>query len=498
MDMQFDKMPVPYLQKVAGDLRFQEQTLEVRLPDGMPDIGRVLGAWGQVIVRGKEWNSDTMAVSCGVMAWVLYTPEDGDGVRSVEAWLPFQMKWDLPDTHHDGKILVSCLLQGIDARSTSARKLMVRANLSALAEGWLSQRAQVAIPGEVPQDVSVLTATYPVQLPVEAGEKSFVLEEQLMPPAGNAKPEKLLYYSLQPEIIDKKVMAGKVVFRGSAIVHILYRGEDEKLYTWDADIPFSQYADLDGEYDDEPSVWVQLCVTSLDISQNEEGFTLKAGLLGQYILYDRTLVTVAEDAYSPRRPIEMQTEELRLPAVLDRNGQILHGEANMQTDAQQLVDVCFYPSYQQSRQTDEGVALAVPGQFQTLYYDEEGQLRSAVTSWEGEWTMPVARDSSVQTYVVPSGKPSGSVGAGSINVRADVYADTVTMSGQGMAMITGMELGEMEKPDPGRPGLVVCRKGDKRLWDLAKETGSTVDLILRTNRLDSEPEVDKVLLIPIP
>ena len=357
MDMQFDKMPVPYLQKVAGDLRFQEQTLEVRLPDGMPDIGRVLGAWGQVIVRGKEWNSDTMAVSCGVMAWVLYTPEDGDGVRSVEAWLPFQMKWDLPDTHHDGKILVSCLLKGIDARSTSARKLMVRANLSALAEGWLSQRAQVAIPGQLPEDVSVLTATYPVQLPVEAGEKSFVLEEQLMPPAGNAKPEKLLYYSLQPEIIDKKVMAGKVVFRGSAIVHILYRGEDEKLYTWDADIPFSQYADLDGEYEDDPSVWVQLCVTSLDISQNEEGFALKAGLLGQYILYDRTLVTVAEDAYSPRRPIEMQTEELRLPAVLDRNGQILHGEANMQTDAQQLVDVCFYPSYQQSRQTDEGVAL---------------------------------------------------------------------------------------------------------------------------------------------
>ena len=97
MEMQFDRMPVAYLQKLTDSLRTQEETMELRLPDGMPDIGRVLGAWGQVIVRGKEWNGDHMAVSCGVMAWVLYTPEDEDGVRSVEAWLPFSMKWELPE-----------------------------------------------------------------------------------------------------------------------------------------------------------------------------------------------------------------------------------------------------------------------------------------------------------------------------------------------------------------------------------------------------------------
>jgi hypothetical protein len=83
-------------------------------------------------------------------------------------------------------------------------------------------------------------------------------------------------------------------------------------------------------------------------------------------------------------------------------------------------------------------------------------------------------------------------------MRADVCADTVIMSGQGIPMLTGMALGEPEKPNPDRPGLVVCKKGDKRLWDLAKETGSTVDMILKTNRLEAEPDGDQVLLIPIP
>ena len=153
MEMQFERIPVDYLQRLLGQQRCQEQTLEVRLSEGMPDIGRVLGAWGQVIVRSKEWNTDQMVAQCGVMVWILYTPEDGEGVRSVEAWLPFSMKWELPNTRYDGKILLSCLLKSVDARSTSARKLMVRANMVALGEAWMKGQSRLAVPSAVPEDV---------------------------------------------------------------------------------------------------------------------------------------------------------------------------------------------------------------------------------------------------------------------------------------------------------------------------------------------------------
>ena len=280
MEMQFDKIPVTYLQKLTGQPRSQEQTLEVRLPDGMPDIGRVLGAWGQVIVRGKEWTGDNMTVSCGVMVWVLYTPEDEDGVRSVEAWLPFSLKWELPDTRYDGKIQVTCLLRSVDARSTSARKLMVRATVDAMGEAWLAGQVEAAVPGEVPEGVELLKGTYPLWLPQEAGEKAFLLEDQLQLPANSPKAEKLLRYTLQPEIVDKKVMGDKVVFRGNGMLHILYRAEDGRLYTADFDLPFSQYAERENQYDKEMTVSVYLCVTSLDVMLDENGdLQLKSGML---------------------------------------------------------------------------------------------------------------------------------------------------------------------------------------------------------------------------
>ncbi len=497
MEMQFDRIPVPYLQKLTDSPRTQEETLEVRLPDGMPDIGRVLGAWGQVIVRGKEWNADHMALSCGVMAWVLYTPEEGEGVRSVEAWLPFTMKWDLPETRYDGKMMTLCMLKGVDARSTSARKLMVRAVICTDTQGWQAQQAQVAVPGEMPADIRLLTAEYPVMLPKETGEKAFALEEELTVSNG-PKPEKLLYYTLCPEITDQKVMAGKVVFRGNAALHLLYQGADENLYSWDYDFTFSQYTDLDGEYSQDAVVEVIPCVTALDLSLNDDGqLRMKAGILGQYLLYDRSMVTVAEDAYSPNRKLELQFEQLQLPAVLDRMENAFSAETNPQAEVRQVVDLAFNPACGQTIHTETGIQATLPGQFQILYYDMEGQLRSMLTPWEESWTIPGAQDNTVSTRITAIGKPQAMVGAGNVTMRADMTAEAVVSAGQGMSMLTGMEMGELEKPDPNRPSLILCRKGNRRLWDVAKETGSTVETILLANGLEAEPEGNQVLLIPV-
>ncbi len=497
MDMQFDKISVPYIEKVAGGLKNQEQTLEVRISDGMPDIGRVLGAWGQVIVRGKEWNGDQMTVSCGVMAQVLYVPEDGEGVRSVDAWLPFAMKWELPDSPHDGKIILSCLLKGVDARSTSARKLMVRATLSASAEGWLQSQTQAEMPTDLPKDVEILTRSYPMQLPKEVGEKAFMLEEQLTPPTGQ-KLERMLYYNLQPEVIEKKVMADKAVFRGVCALHVVYLGEDGRLCVWDFDVPFSQYADLDEAYDQNPAVTVIPCVTSLDLEMDENGILqLKAGILGQYWVSEQSVVTLAEDAYSPVRPVEFTRQELRFPAILEQDVQMIHAEQNAQMDIQDVVDVTFWPEFWEMERTDEGIQMRIPGQFQTLFYDSNGELGSTVIPWAEQRHIYAAENAAMDVRVSAVGRPQAAPNGSGYLLRADMAAEVVTSAREGISTIGGIQLGEPEKPDPNRPSLIICRKGKGGLWDIAKRTGSTVEKIMAANALETEPDDGQILLIPV-
>lgn len=235
MELQFEKSGLDCLMTAERDVKNVEQTQELRLPDTMPDIGKVLCSWGQVLLRGKEWRSGGMSASGGVMVWVLYLPEDGTQPQTVETWVPFQVKWDFPDTERDGIMNVNFLLRCVDARSLSARKLLVRIGVSAMGQAMVPGRVELMMPAQVPQDVQLLRRSYPVKLPREAGEKPFELDEELSAPP----MEKILRYQLQPELIDRKIMAGKVVFRGAAALRVLYRDEDGGMKSWEGEVPFS-------------------------------------------------------------------------------------------------------------------------------------------------------------------------------------------------------------------------------------------------------------------
>ena len=83
MELQFEKREISCLTQAVRGVKEQEVTQEIRLTDAMPDVGRVLAGWGQVVLRGKEWQGSQMTASGGVQATILYAPEDGTAPRRV-------------------------------------------------------------------------------------------------------------------------------------------------------------------------------------------------------------------------------------------------------------------------------------------------------------------------------------------------------------------------------------------------------------------------------
>lgn len=497
MKLQFQSSGLKCLQKVAGEVKNTELTQELKLPDTMPDIGRVLGAWGQLLIRGKEWRSDHIAVSGGVMVWVLYTPEEGGAPQCLETWIPFQSKWDIADTQRDGVIRVSGLLRFVDARSISARKMMLRAGASILAQAWLSGQTELATPDEVPEDIRLLRNTYPVRLPVETGEKPFALDEELPLSGSGGKPEKLVYYTLQPQIMEQKVMSDKAVFRGVAMVHVLYRTEAGEMRSYDVELPFSQYAELEAEHNPDAEVRVVPAVTSLEIDLEENGgLHLKAGLTGQYMIYDKMDIALVEDAYSPIRDVQVIREELMLPALLEERSESVTAEKAADVTGTQVVDVTFYPDRPDTTAIATDGTVTLGGQFQMLYYDAEGSLQSVMQRWEDQQQLRADETCEMDIYISLTGKPQASMGADT-TLRADVQMQFVIASGAGMPMIRELEIGQCREPDPNRPSLILRAAGTDGLWDLAKRTGSTVEAIQKANGLEQEPLDGRLLLIPI-
>ncbi len=492
MELQFSKSSFAYLQRVAWEIKNEEQTLEVKLSDSLPDIGRVLGAWGQPIVRSKEWHDSSMSLSGGVMVWILYAPEEGGVPRCVETWMPFQLQWEFPQTQHDGTIRVDCLLKGVDARSVSARKMMVRTVVSALGEALEPVQLDLYQSEEVPDDVQLLRKQYPIRLPKEAGEKVITLDEELSATCGPVR--KILRCCVQPEMTDQKIMADKIVFRGNAVVHMLCECEDESLAGCDFEIPFSQYAELEREYDPYATADVIPAVTNLELDVLDGGkLRLKAGIVGQYVVYDRPVIEIVADAYSTKRHVSPKGQKLELPAVLDSQQEVIRAEVQQEQDAATALDAAIMLSHPISSRMQGKIQIEIPGSFQILKSDNAESLSGGNYRWNAE--SPIEADETAT--LLARCHPKGKAKVAGADIACDVLLDTTVTAFTDIPMITALELGELTEADPNRPSMILRRVGNDSLWEIAKTAGSTVEAIKEANGMTEEPTGNPILLIPV-
>jgi hypothetical protein len=491
-ELKFEKRGIGYLKPLLLEVQAQEQTQELRLTDGMPDIGRILGTWGQVILRGKEWRGDSVACNGGVMANVLYATEDGGGLKTMQTWIPFQMKWNLDDGHRDGELRVQCMLRFLDARSVSPRKMMLRCGISAGMEAYRRETAMVSEPGQIPEDIQLLKNRYPIRFTKAAGEKTFPLEENLSLPDG----VQLVSCCLTPRLSEVRLLSGKLVLRGSGMLHCVYLSGNGKLESRDLEIPISQLGEPEGEFSQDAQGSAVMAVTNLETELGEGGqLKVKAGLLVQYVMDDREILELVEDVYSPRRQVEPEMEELELPRILEQKQAVIPVRQNLRQNASQIADVTYLPDFPTLRRA-EGLQVELPGTFQVMFYDESGNLNGMTARTEENWDMPLGDNVRVEAAVLP-GSPATAAGGSGIELKGESVLSLQTTARHGLDMVTGLKLGEEQDTTPNRPSLILRRAGDQGLWNIAKSTGSTVEAIRQANSLEGEPEETRILLIPV-
>ncbi len=489
MELDFEKQELSCLRKVTGDTVTGEQTQEVRLPEGMPDASAVVAAWGQVLLRGKEWRSGGMNVSGGVQAWVLYCAEDG-AHHCVDAWLPFQMKWDFPDPGRDGRICAWGCLQSIDARPLSARKLMLRTNVTICGQAYVKDLLEIPQSGELPEDIQLKTSTYPMRLVKEVGEHGFSIEEILAVPEMDA----CAYYTVTPAITERRVMGDKLVFRGNAKVHMLCMRGDT-MESWDGELPFSQFCDLEGDFEQDAEGYLIPAVTSMELEKDESGSCLlKCGITCQYVITDRKMLTLPEDSYSTQRELKLTKMEAELPCILQQESHSLPVACNLPCEGARIIDGSVCPGHGMLDRSENCYIMPLWGQL--LYLDPEGKVKCESCRWEEK--LPMQADGGVRPGVFGEMEnfrwnlsPDGG------ELRGEMRLQELTDAVSVMPVLAGMEMGEAEKKDPNRPSLILRRLGQDSLWDVAKACRTTVDAIQNANNLTDDCAPNKMLIIPI-
>lgn len=496
MELPFEKSSLRFWRQRMYAPVMREETQELKLPESMPDLGRVICAWGQPVIRGKEWRQSHIAVSGGVMVWVLYATEDGDGIRRLEAWMPFNARIDQDHTGPDGVIRAECVVCSVDARSTSSRKLMLRCQIGLMVQTLVPGEAELFEPGKLPEDIQLLERTYPMVLTRETGERTFLADEQVPMPQGLPQPSRIIYHRLSPRILEQKVQGSRAVFRGTGELHLLCQDENEKLFCADMEVPFAQYLDLEGDYEEGAEISNLLAVTSLEAEPAEEGgIRVRCGLVSQYIINAPSTIKCVEDAYSPNRELDIVQQELSIPAWLDEQvRQIELGERLAGDEVP--VDQIFFPDLPMVSRQAGGAEVRMGGCFQTLGEALDGSFHSRTMRAVHTEEVKTSCDTIPCTWL-RGGASLRREGSGwAIAQRMEAGISSVCANP--IPMVTAITAGERCAPDPERPSIIIrSKKAEESLWDIAKYCGSTVSAIQRLNKLEQEPIDDRLLLIPV-
>ena len=195
--------------------------------------------------------------------------------------------------------------------------------------------------------------------------------------------------------------------------------------------------------------------------------------------------------------LRLDVIDAELSALLEKRMETAVGEASLQMENAQADDVSFLPDFPRQYRENGGICLEIPGTVQVLCQDESGALRALSSRWEGKLSWQAAEDISLTAVPVTPPAPQMTVNGGKTALRAELPLQLTTTGGQGICMVTALELGEDTQPDPQRPSLVLRRAGSDSLWELAKKTGSTVAAIRSVNKLQDEPKPGQMLLIPV-
>jgi hypothetical protein len=345
--------------------------------------------------------------------------------------------------------------------------------------------------------MQLLRSQWPVRLRKAAGEKPFELEQDLILPDSVPEVSKLLSWQLDTKVTDQKILGNKILFRGTGNLHMVYLTTEQLLRCWDFEIPFSQYGELKEGYSPDASADVAVAVTRLELEQQDgKNFHLRTGLTGQYVVEERKLLETVEDAFCPRRELQVSRETLSVPVVLDSLWETVNRQQTLPVSADVIADQVFRPDFPQQHREGQNIRLSQSGTLQLMYYDDNGALRSAAVRLEGD--VPLSQDERAQLTAVPGDAHLQLHGGrDTMEIRWEMSLRLCAAAEQEIPMITDLEPGEKTADREGMPALILCRAGNRRLWDIARECGSTVSAIESANSLTGEPEPEQMLLVPV-
>lgn len=502
MELEFETRTTAFLRQSIEGVCRQEQTQEVIVPDTSPDASRVVYCCAQAVVRSREGMNGAVQITGGVQAAALYQTEDDDMARTLEAWIPFTLRLEHPAAKEDTQILMDCRVLAADARLVNSRKILFRVEVGAQIFGFAEDEIALPLLKETPKGLQLRCRSYPLPLPAETAERTYLVGDELDLPAGSSVPQTIVSAAALPEVTERRIVGNKAVFKGTMQLRTLYLTADGSVGSCTHTLPFSQYCQLSTDYD-EDQLRLLTTVTSCDVTvtgaEDAPKLSASVGLLTQCLVTRTVTLTFCEDAFSTCGTLQPEWKEFQFDCQLDRQTQRLSVRDAIEGAAlHSVIDSTAFVDFPRTEQTEQGLRVTVPVALRVLGTDADGALLGLSGAARAETELPANPGARCTATAVQCPGGYASPGADGAEARYELTLDAEVFARQTLRTLSG---GTIEPPaaQTRRPSLIIRPvPAALPVWEVAKQYGTSVASVCAANGLTGdEIEAGTLLLIPM-
>ena len=464
------------------------------VPDIKPDVFNIISTNGIVCIYKKEIMDGKVRFDGSVYIYTLYVADDeNSSVRSINSSLDFSKTIDVDNAKPEMQLENKCEIRSIDAKILNGRKISLQANLKMGLGVYSNENINVMKDIEDIADIQKLNRVYNINSLLGSGTTRAYAKDTISIDGADNLSE-IVKIKINISNKETKVSYNKVLAKADANVKIVYLTEDNRMNSVTATIPVMGFIDMqDVNEDNLCDVTYELKNISIKPNNVEEhSVYVEAEIEINCSVYENKQMQIIQDLYSPTTDLDYQQRSIRVmqnKRNIRQTCNIRKQEIISEIGQNKIYDVEVKPTIISSQIANGNVSYEGELILTFLFAINDGTSISSKTVVE-PFSFNVADENisvttKVETNIEITMQDFIVMPDESIDTKIDLEFSLSISNMENINIIS--EVNKAENRDREKYSMVIyyTKAGDS-LWNIAKRFGSTVDEIVKVNKIEDE------------
>lgn len=486
-----------------------EQIVEndISLADYYGDIVKILGNTVTVNIFSAVVTGDKVVVDGSVRVRVLYTDNESKN-EIFETDYPFNRSADIRDAQTGDRVSVSVSGDQITCRAVNPRRAEIRGSVSMKVSVWGMEESEIISSREV--DFCHVLPCHADGYFLSAGASKTCTLTATEDISSGVSVTKIYRTGVMTTVNEVRTIKNKMMFKGAAVIDAVMLTSDGRFVSQKINVPVNQIADIEG-IDEDCFCQVKLNVMSADVrltadtpqtpSQLEAALIVNADIDA----YRKMNISAVSQAYSPRceiicerQPVKCITEMVRI----SENHTVTSKMDFSSCKAKDVADATVRKIRFSVAPKENNLVIKGNVHFGIIVVDNNGEKLYFERISDFEYTRQMGKDMTDCDFF-----PDISVNAvncalndkNEVVISTELHIDGFVNLCNSMNVITSIEKGTQKDraDDDGVITVYFASKGE-RVWDIAKQQGSSPELIKTLNDIEEDVlSTDRMLVFEL-